>query len=358
MSRQSRAAFTLVELLVVITIIGILIALLLPAVQAAREAARQAQCRNNLKQFSLGMLSFEQLNHHFPSGGWGWDWVGDPDRGAGLDQPGGWIYSILPHLEQLSLYQLGSDGDRDNWTAAQKAGSAARLQTPFPMLNCPTRRRAVAYPYVSYGVPLGSNPVTQAARNDYAACVGDQYEGQIDTAGGNEPPDLPTAALWTRNHTWPQLAAKINSPPYDAATPATGIIYFHAVVTLAMITDGTSTTYMLGEKYLDPDYYFSGQDGGDNETPYNGYNVDLYRTTYVEREIPSTPMQDRRGCNWHSFGSHANGFGMSFCDGSVQWISYSIDPETHRRLGTRAEGLRVDGKKFCNARETRGCRPL
>ena len=75
---KTNAAFTLVELLVVITIIGILIALLLPAVQAARRQPVAAKCENNLKQLSLAMLGFEQLNRHFPSGGWGWELGGRP----------------------------------------------------------------------------------------------------------------------------------------------------------------------------------------------------------------------------------------------------------------------------------------
>src|SRR5579863_4475370 len=102
-----RRGFTLVELLVVITIIGILIALLLPAVQAARESARRIQCENNLKQLSLGMLDFESENKRFPSGGWGYCWVGDPDRGLSPpNQPGGWQFQILPYIEQKNLFSL------------------------------------------------------------------------------------------------------------------------------------------------------------------------------------------------------------------------------------------------------------
>jgi len=92
-----------VELLVVIAIIGVLVALLLPAVQAAREAARRSQCQNNLKQMGLSALNYEGSQKAFPSTGWGWHWMGDPDQGAGKNQTGGWIYSLLPYIEQSGI---------------------------------------------------------------------------------------------------------------------------------------------------------------------------------------------------------------------------------------------------------------
>src|SRR5689334_9922519 len=82
-------AFTLVELLVVIAIIGILMAMTLPAIQSAREAGRKTQCRNNVRNISLGCTSHLEANKYFPTGGWGWGWAGDPDRGFGMRQPGG-----------------------------------------------------------------------------------------------------------------------------------------------------------------------------------------------------------------------------------------------------------------------------
>lgn len=134
--RIARKAFTLVELLVVIAIIGVLVGLLLPAVQAAREAARRNQCTNNLKQLSLATLNHVDTHEHFPTGGWGWEWVGDPDRGYGKKQTGGWIYNILPYFEQGILRTVGSDGDPDTVTAAQKQQVSEVIRSPIQHLYC------------------------------------------------------------------------------------------------------------------------------------------------------------------------------------------------------------------------------
>lgn len=126
-----RRAFTLVEVLVAIGIVGILIALLLPAVQSARESSRRTSCANNVRQLAVAFNLHEQAQHFFPTGGWGADWVGDPDRGFDDKQPGGWIYNILPFIEESSLRALGK-GLPDS---AKRTAAAQMLQIPIPILN-------------------------------------------------------------------------------------------------------------------------------------------------------------------------------------------------------------------------------
>ena len=124
----------------------------------------------------------------------------------------------------------------------------------------------------------------------------------------------------------------------------------HSQITTADITDGTSNTYLAGEKYVWPDQYLTGLDGGDDWNMYVGEQDDNTRqvayvsgnTTVYYPPLPDTPGKE----DGYPFGSaHANGLFMAFCDGSVQMISYSIDPEIHRRLGNRMDGLKIDSSK-------------
>ena len=311
-----RAGFTLVELLVVIAIIGVLMGLLMPAVQQARESARELQCSNNLKQMVTGCLNHESTNQFFPSGGWHYHIVGDADRGFGRNQPGSWLFSILPYVDQNALFNLSALGEDPNSdaTANKKKNNEKLLTTPLPMMNCPSRRPARLIPFRSYEFHNANTP-TSIVRSDYA--------GSYGGAGSNE--------------NFLDLTYKTVASGYDWPVTSTmnGVIFRYSQMEAAKIYDGLSNTFLAGEKFVPPDYYnvASGYNA-DNEGAYCGDDNDNQRTSY------DSPYQDRKGLNaLRSWGSaHAGVFGMGLCDGSVQKISYSIDPGVFRNLGIRDDG--------------------
>ena len=121
------------------------------------------------------------------------------------------------------------------------------------------------------------------------------------------------------------------------------------MVTIADIADGASNTYLVGEKHLNSDSYFTGTDGGDNGAFPQGANADNSRwsaASYPTSLLP--PMQDTPGnSNDLCFGSaHSDAFNMAFCDSSVRAVAYTIDVETHRRLSNRKDGMPADPMKL------------
>ena len=314
-THQLRYAFTLVELLVVIAIIGILLGLLMPAVQSARESARKASCQNNLKQIGLGVQQHVQSNGFFPSAGWGWHWMGDADLGFGRSQPGSWIFSILPYIEETVIYKFASDGKPNEITAAQMAGAEQAGKTPIGLFCCPSRRRPMQHQVVQgqYIFLYNSNTLKLSNRADYEANAGSI---QVWWGGG------PTG-----------LAAGLAGQEFANMTNSNGIVYQRSEIKPAQILDGLSNTYFGGEKYLNPDVYEKPFDLGDDGSMLVGDDFDTQGWT------DAVPLQDQRGrADYWRFGSaHAGAVNMAFCDGSVRAIAYSVDPTVHTLLGHRKD---------------------
>lgn len=316
---RHRRAFTLVELLVVIAIIGILVALLLPAVQSAREAARRMQCQNNLKQMALGAMNHENAHGILPCGGWGYYWIGDPDQGFGKNQPGGWIYNLLPYCEQTALHDMG----KGETFANKKTINMTVVRTPVSWVNCPSRRPSIAYPNdwdTNHTVGYNCNPTTHITRSDYAANAG--TAGVPHGAGAGD------------------LASGLNKDAPDR----NGTAFERSEIAIKDIPDGTTNTFLYGEKYLNPDNYRTGKDGADNESLYTGNNNDNYRSAGQSYRL----FRDTKGAAYtENFGSvHDNGAYFALCDGSVRNISYTVDLITYERMGNRKDGLVVDFSKL------------
>ena len=331
--RNSARAFTLVELLVVIAIIGILVALLLPAVQAAREAARRAQCQNHLKQIGTAFHLHQNTHKILPAAGISPWHVGDAMRGHRKKQTGGWMYNILPFVEEQAVYDLTDDGD-PKITATQKAASVRMQETPVTIYNCPSRRPPRAVPYALVGwQPINSNPMQIVVRGDYAANAGDGEGGQ----------QFPQYDATGKVKGYAYLLIPIGYTNLDLYTFPTekdqsGINFLGAEITPAEVVDGMSKVYMVGEKYLNAALYDSdgNGDGGDSHSIYQGFDWDINR--WATEDWP--PLQDRPGLEaYERFGSaHPGGWHAVFCDGSVNSLSYDIDVITHMRLANRFDG--------------------
>jgi prepilin-type N-terminal cleavage/methylation domain-containing protein/prepilin-type processing-associated H-X9-DG protein len=362
-----RRAFTLVELLVVIAIIGILVGLLLPAIQAAREAGRRAQCQNHLKNIGLAMQNHVGARKVFPTGGARYLQAGfgveqnlDNGKPLGPAKQGlGWGFQLLPYIEETAAYQIKTTPDLQ--------------QVVVPIYVCPSRRPprtsfSPAFGIISTMDYAGAVPCTDR-EYQRRRTIFPQYEPQKylpfavsslsnlassfsgGNGGGNEPRNNTIYDGVIVRTTWRYLSGGGNAP--WVGDPANMVVQ---PVTMAKITDGTSKTLLVAEKYVRSDNYDADQVNhySDDRGWCDGWDADQMRSTCF------LPLRDGDSSGWDGavltkyfgddfstgpvggvynvlqFGSpHTGGINSLFADGSVHIINFDIDILVFNSLGTR-----------------------
>jgi prepilin-type N-terminal cleavage/methylation domain-containing protein/prepilin-type processing-associated H-X9-DG protein len=313
MRLKRRSGFTLIELLIVIAIIGILVSLILPAVQAAREAARRIKCANNLRQLGLAVHNFESAHHKFPSG-----YVTSYPANVTIRERSLWSWGafILPFIEEEALYnQLKASRRSLAENLATPAGMSA-LQTPLSLFVCPAD--------------------TGPALNDFTeAYLTDQWKEEA----------APYRRLVTSDGTDRLAIAKSNyvgvacssvsltttvDPKYGAAT---GVLYQNSATRITDIKDGTSCTLMIGERSFSIGPITIGAGNALGFSPEVSGSDDRKGSTTAAIGIPYyginesglNPNHEPRG--FHSL--HPGGAQFTMCDGSVHFVSETIDYNWH-----------------------------
>jgi prepilin-type N-terminal cleavage/methylation domain-containing protein/prepilin-type processing-associated H-X9-DG protein len=355
-NRQKSAAFTLVELLVVIAILGVLMGLLLPAVNSVRESMRRTTCKSNLKQLADAAQQYLTAQQSFPSGGWGYNWVGDPDHSSGSNQPGGWIYNCLPYMGLDALHDKGK-----NTSTTAKMNSLTGLPEQrvavIPFLICPTRRKQIAYQSQPSDIPINCAVTPVVAKTDYAANMGSYpFSGKgpttIDCLG-----NLPNCTSWDIS-TYPSKLVTTTSAANSVQQSFNGVCGIMTEVSAGQISDGLTNVIFAGEKYLNPQMYYTGDasdTASDNRSCLVGNSWDVDRCVandIIQQTFP--PTQDTIGSNTGASGfgsSHPAGCHFAFCDGRVQLINYQIDSTTYKKLGVRNyfannPGFKLDDSLF------------
>ncbi|MEM7314478.1 MAG: DUF1559 domain-containing protein [Planctomycetota bacterium] len=357
----TRRGFTLVELLVVIAIIGVLVALLLPAVQQAREAARRTQCKNNLRQLALAVLTFETARKKLPAGAW----VSAPpedqlcnynDYGSVtvlngcfdlMGSNGGpavsWIVSILPQLEEQAIYdQFDLSVPLAQQSTASQPAYANRIQT----LMCPSDGAASSANYIGTRLPTAQGvELFGMAKGNYAGYISpvhlNHFSDRPGALGGFKPGEqtgqglrrvkdgtsktLLAAEVRTLDKDWDERG--VWSAPWPGATLVG--VNFHD-------EDEQHRTafYRPNPARIDAVRLPNTQDTGAD-------NLMACREPVVAREL-NMPCQRRRSIYAATRSQHTGGVTVALLDGSVSFMGDDVDPFIYAFLVSVNDGRAIN----------------
>ena len=335
---RTKSGFTLVELLVVIAIIGILIGMLLPAVQVVREAARRIECGNKVKQMVLACHNFESSNMRFPPGGS--NTIAFP--GGAPSDPGGhsWMAFLLPFVEQENLWDAA---DFNNTTYNRMINVLGNQ--PVPVYKCPS----------SPLEEFTGNVSSLAMVADYVGIAGNTGELSPTVAG-------PLSSTETTDGQWSDNRGIISQ---------TGVFYNNSETTFDSLGDGSTNTMFVSEVsdfiYIASangpqprDYRPGGRGEASNENGpgfHGGWQVNtnpdaLYNCTSLRYLInpgtsvtwttDSTDGVHFRGYNTPIRSAHPGGVQVGLGDGSVQFVSDTVNLTTIAQLANKSDGIPLD----------------
>ncbi|MBC8355531.1 MAG: DUF1559 domain-containing protein [Planctomycetes bacterium] len=299
---MNRRGFTLVELLVVIAIIGILVALLLPAVQAARESARRMSCSNNVKQIVLAMHNYHDSYRVFPSGSL---------QPIPTSFSWGYLALTMPFFEQSASHDTIDFGEQhcgSHIKALQSSGNGDPSSALIKLFVCPTD------PHSDQSLlsgPTGPLPVS--------GDVGVLFPASYLAMGGSNDPNVTGTFLGC-------VAAGTSTTLPRAGN---GMLFLNSDTRFASVTDGTSVTIMIGERGIPEDLGWGWPICG-------GWECEHYVSSTLGLSKGNNDpyfIQAQHLWSWHPGGAY-----VGLTDGSVRFLSYTIDYNTYLALSTRAGG--------------------
>lgn len=348
---RRRPGFTLVELLVVITIIGILISLTVPAVNSVRETARRTSCANNISNLVKALTAYEAKYQKLPPG----------RVGCGTDtnypacekvqffqrQATSAFVMILPELDEATLYQsfkafrngavfpghdLGSTRDASSVLAPVKSREATAWLEGLPNLATTRPKVFVCPSDTSSAVISLANDSPDADNDPQWAAQPDAATGSYALSMGRNGPavhaDMSPAAK-SRG----EITVKYNND---------GMFMYRMPLSSKDISDGAANTFFLGEVRKASDMsninrWMVGIRLADSlRSTCNALNTPPGQGITVGGSGSSEPgVASLNG----AFGStHTSGANFGFADGHVEFITNNISMAVYQALSTRSKG--------------------